>query len=124
MIDIAFLLRRKAEMSPEEFHRYWREQHAPLVTRHAPALGIRRYSQLHNANTPLTEVLRSSRGCDPNVYDGIALVSFDSLDAVAAAAATSEGQAAGVALLEDERRFLDLERCVISFADRHDILSA
>ena len=124
MIDIAFLLRRKSGMSPEEFHRYWQEQHAPLVTHHAPALGIRRYSQLHTTDTPLTEVLRASRGCDPDGYDGIALVSFDSVDAVAAAAATAEGQAAGVALLEDERRFLDLEHCVIWLADRHDVIPA
>jgi hypothetical protein len=33
-----------------------------------------------------------------------------------------EGQAAGAALLEDERRFLDLERCAIWFTDDHPIV--
>jgi hypothetical protein len=88
------------------------------------ALGIRRYSQLHTADTPFTEAIRASRGCEPSDYDGVALVWFDSLDALGAAASSSEGQAAGAALLEDERRFLDLERCLIWLTDDHPVVEA
>ena len=55
--------------------------------------------------------------------DKVALVSFESVDTLGAAASTAEGQTAGRALLEDERRFLDLERCVISFAEPHEVMT-
>jgi uncharacterized protein (TIGR02118 family) len=124
VVTLVFVLRRRPELSEDDFHRYWRDQHAPLVRKHADALGIRRYSQLHTADTPFTEAIRASRGCEPSDYDGVALVWFDSLDALGAAASSSEGQAAGAALLEDERRFLDLERCLIWLTDDHPVVEA
>ena len=124
MVTLVFVLRRRPELGEEEFHRYWREQHAPLVQKHADALGIRRYSQLHTFETPFTEAIRSSRGCEPSDYDGVALVWFDNLDALGAAATTPEGQAAGAALLEDEQRFLDLERCRIWLTEDHPVVEA
>ena len=123
MVDIVFLLRRRPEMSAEEFHRYWRESHGALVASHAAALGIRQYVQLHSLDTPLTEALRDSRDCEPMHFDGVALVSFDSLESLGAAVTTPGGAIASDALLEDERRFLDLERCVIWFADHHDVVT-
>jgi uncharacterized protein (TIGR02118 family) len=122
VVTLVFVLRRRPELSEDDFHRYWRDQHAPLVRKHADALGIRRYSQLHTADTPFTEAIRASRGCEPSDYDGVALVWFDSLDALGAAASSPEGQAAGAALLEDERRFLDLERCLIWLTDDHPVV--
>jgi uncharacterized protein (TIGR02118 family) len=117
MIDIVFCLKRRPELSPEQFRRYWREQHGPLVASHAETLGIIRYSQHHTIDTPLTEVLRAGRGCAPEHFDGMALISFESLDALQAASATPAGLAAGVELLEDERRFIDHEQSVVWFAD-------
>jgi len=124
VITLVFVLRRRPELSEEEFHHYWREQHAPLVRKHADALGIRRYSQLHTLDTPFTEAIRASRGCQPSEYDGVALVWFDSLDALGAAATTAEGRAAGTALLTDEQRFLDLERCLIWLTEDHRVVEA
>jgi hypothetical protein len=43
MIKLTFCLRRKPDMTLEEFQRYWRETHAPLVAARAEALGIQRY---------------------------------------------------------------------------------
>ena len=121
MIDIVFCLKRRPELSAAEFRRYWRDEHAPLVESHAETLGILRYSQHHTVDTPLTEVLRAGRGCAPDHFDGMALISFDSLDALEAAAATPEGVAAGIELLEDERRFIDLEHSVVWFTD-HELV--
>jgi uncharacterized protein (TIGR02118 family) len=122
MITLVFLLRRRPELSVDEFHRYWQDEHGPLVRKHAAALGIRRYSQLHTVETPFTEAVCASRGAEHAEYDGVALVWFDSLDALAESASTPEGQTAGAALLEDERRFLDLERCMIWLTDDHPIV--
>jgi len=124
VVTLVFVLHRRPGLAEEEFHRYWREQHAPLVRKHADALGIRRYSQMHTLDTPFTEVIRSSRECQTSDYDGVALVWFDSLDALGAAATTPEGQAAGAALLEDEQRFLDLERCLIWLTEDHPVVEA
>ena len=30
MVKVYFLLKRRADLTPEQFDRYWREQHAPL----------------------------------------------------------------------------------------------
>jgi len=123
MVDIVFLLRRRPEMPAEEFHRYWREQHGPLVASLADTLNIRRYAQLHTLDTPLTEALRDSRDCEPIHFDGVALVSFESVESLGAAVTTPGGATASDALLDDERRFLDLERCAIWFADHHDVIA-
>ena len=113
MITIAFSLRRRADVDEAEFHRYWRDEHGPLVVRHQHALGIVRYVQLHSLDPAMSAALRASRDCEPTRYDGVALVSFASLERLIAATSSPEGQAAGVALLDDERRFIDLERSVI-----------
>ena len=122
MIVITFLLRRRPDMPADAFHRYWREQHGPLVASHAHTLGIRRYSQLHATDSAFGTGIAHSRGCEPSDWDGIALVWFDSEDALVAAGATPEGQAAGEALLEDERRFIDLPRCQLFLSDDHSVV--
>jgi uncharacterized protein (TIGR02118 family) len=109
MIKLVFCLRRLPQLSREEFQRYWFDRHAPLVRSHAAALGIRRYVQTHTGEQPLNDVLQASRG-GPEAYDGVAELWWDSAEALGAATATPEGQAAGAALLEDERRFIDLAR--------------
>ncbi len=109
MIRIVFLLRRKPQLSLDEFQRYWREEHAPLVAGFQQALRIRRYVQLHTLETSLNEVLRSSREA-PEAFDGVAEIWWNSLDDLSAAFAEPAGQQAGAALLEDERKFIDLAR--------------
>jgi uncharacterized protein (TIGR02118 family) len=109
MLKLIFCLRKLPSVSREEFHRYWRENHAALVSRHAKALRIRRYVQCHALDSPLNDALRASRGA-PEPYDGVAEVWWDSAADLEAAIGTPEGEQAGVALLEDEQRFIDLSR--------------
>jgi uncharacterized protein (TIGR02118 family) len=107
MITLVYCLRRAPALSREEFQGYWRERHAPLVQDAAGALGIRDYRQLHTARTPLDDGLSLSRG-GAQAYDGVALLSYESVEALAASTRTAEGRAAGRVLLEDERSFIDL----------------
>jgi uncharacterized protein (TIGR02118 family) len=122
MIVITFLLRRRPELSAVEFHEYWRDRHGPLVASQAMALGIRRYMQLHATDSPVGAAIAKSRGCAAHEWDGIALVWFDSEQQLDRAAATAEGQAAAAALLEDERRFLDLARCELFISEDHTLV--
>ena len=107
MVKLVFCARRLPRLSREEFQRYWRETHGPLVRRHAPVLRIRRYVQVHTLDTPMNAALRASRG-GPEEFDGVAELWWDALEDIQAAVSTPEGQAAGLELLEDERRFIDL----------------
>jgi uncharacterized protein (TIGR02118 family) len=117
MIKLIFVLRRRPDLTREQFQTYWREHHAPLVRSHAEVLGIRRYVQVHTLPDELHAALRGSRAA-PDAYDGVAELWFDSLEALGAAG-TDEGRAAALALLEDERRFIDHARSPLWLADEH-----
>src|SRR5438034_9388833 len=71
MLKLVFPLRRLPSLSREEFQRYWYETHGPLVRRHAKALRIRRYVQLHTLDDPINAALQASRGAE-EPYDGVA----------------------------------------------------
>jgi uncharacterized protein (TIGR02118 family) len=119
VIKLVFCLRRRADLSREEFQRHWRETHAPLVRERGPALGIRRYVQDHTLPAGTSAALAASRDVEEDEYDGVAELWWDSAESLAAAVSTPEGQRAGAELLEDERRFIDLARSPIFLADEH-----
>jgi len=121
MIKLVFCLRRRPELSREEFQDYWRNQHAPLVKERAAALGIRRYVQLHTAYDDLNAVLRAGRG-GPEPYDGIAELWFEDREAMSQALETEAAQKAGAELLADEGKFIDLANSPLWLADEHVVL--
>lgn len=121
MVKLVFCLRRRAGMSPEEFRRYWRDVHAPLVASHAAALGIRRYVQLHPTAADTAAGIAGTRGA-PEPFDGVAELWFDSSEAIVAARSSDEGRAASRALLEDERRFLDHSESPLWLCEEHEIV--
>jgi uncharacterized protein (TIGR02118 family) len=118
MVKLVFLLRRLPSLTQAEFQRYWRETHGPLVRRHAGVLRIRRYVQTHALDTPYNEALRATRGTAAP-YDGVAELWWDSVDELAAATGTADGRAAGMALLEDERRFIDHAASSMFLCEEH-----
>jgi uncharacterized protein (TIGR02118 family) len=121
MMKLVFCLRRLPHLSREEFQRYWREQHAPLVARNADALRIRRYVQLHTRDDEVNAALRLSRG-GPEEYDGVAELWWRDRDDLLAATASEAGQRASLELLEDERRFIDLGRSPVWVGEEIPIL--
>lgn len=121
MVKLIFSLRRLSHLSRADFQRYWRETHAPLVRSHAAALRIRRYVQSHTVETPLNDALRESRR-GPEPYDGHAELWWKSLADLQAALASPEGQQAGLTLLEDERRFIDLAQSPLEIAEELPIV--
>lgn len=123
MIKLVYCAHRLPHLSSDEFQRYWRQKHGPLVRSHAEALRIRRYVQVHTLDTPINDALRQSRGAlEP--YDGVAELWWDSPDDMATAAASPEGQKAAQDLLEDERRFIDLERSALWLGQEHVVIDA
>jgi uncharacterized protein (TIGR02118 family) len=118
MIKLVFCLRRLSRLSREEFQRYWLESHGPLVRELAPALGVKRYVQVHTVTSAFSEALSRHRGA-PDDFDGVAELWWESVDEFARAGATKEGRDAGRRLLEDEKRFIDLARSPIWFGEEH-----
>lgn len=121
MVKLVFCVRRHPDIEKSEFHRYWRDVHGPLVASVAPALGIRRYVQVHTVPTPLNDVLAATRHA-PECFDGVAELWFDSAEAISAAASTPEGAAAGELLLKDELRFIDHSRSPLFLAEEHGLI--
>lgn len=109
MIKLTFCLRRRPDLSAEEFSRYWRNEHGPLVQARAEALGIRRYQQVHTlTESELHAALQKRNGGAPPPFDGIAEVWVDDVDAFRNGAGTDASRQAARDLLEDEAKFIDL----------------
>lgn len=95
MLKSMVFFKRKAEMSVEDFQRYWREEHPKVVLR---LPGIRRYVQDHPTFSAYQE------GREP-VYDGVAEVWFDDWEALR----LSGRSAAWRDVMADEANFINPE---------------
>jgi uncharacterized protein (TIGR02118 family) len=122
MIKLVYCVRRLPHLTREDFQRYWRETHGPLVKERAATLGIRRYVQVHTLETPLNSALAGSRGIADEPFDGVAELWWDDAGALAGGAGTEEGRKAGRELLEDERNFIDFSRSVIFVAEEKPVV--
>jgi uncharacterized protein (TIGR02118 family) len=122
VIKLVFCLRRLQHLSLAEFQDYWLNTHGPLVRSHAETLKIRRYVQTHTMeNAGLNQALGASRGA-PEGYDGVAELWWDSIEDLASSSATPEGRDAAMALLEDERKFIDHARSPLWIAKENPIV--
>jgi len=121
MIKLTFCLRRKEGMSRDDFQHYWLNTHGPLVRERAAAIGAVRYQQVHTAYDEANAGLQASRG-GPEAFDGVAELWWESAESLQAHLATEEGRRASAELLEDERRFIDLEQSPLWLADEHPVV--
>ncbi|OQU97770.1 hypothetical protein CLAIMM_03655 [Cladophialophora immunda] len=69
LIRVSFMVKRKPGVSEEEFHKYWANNHGPLVQDTLVHYGIVRYNQFHV--TPEYKALGEYFG-GSSPYDGIA----------------------------------------------------
>jgi uncharacterized protein (TIGR02118 family) len=122
LIKLVFTIRRREGMTRDEFQRYWRSEHAPLVERQAEVLRIRRYVQTHARDTEADGALAGSRGSEPRHYDGVAELWWDSVEDLLEASSSEDGQVAANALLEDERRFIDLPNSPIWLGEENVVI--
>jgi uncharacterized protein (TIGR02118 family) len=120
MIKFIYCVRRRADLTPEAFRKYWLENHGPLVKQCAQAMRAVRYVQSHTMETPLNALARQARGTlEP--YDGLTELWWNNIEDLVQAWQTPEGKQANQILAEDEARFCDLSRCSVFFATEHTI---
>ena len=105
MYHVVFLVKRHPSMSPQEFARYWIEEHTPLT---AKVPGVRAYRCYPAAG--------AQEGTPP--FDGVAIVSFDDEAAYRTAIAGPEFAAA----IGDAPNFQDTEVTTSFFAAEHVIV--
>ncbi len=95
MVKLVAVIRKRDENRPDEFLRYWREVHAPIV---AKVPGLRRYV--------ISPAIGTGTGPE---YDGIAELWFDDAEALGRAMASPEWRAVSV----DTPIFVDAESIII-----------
>ena len=105
MVKAIILLARRDDMSREDFTRYTRDQHLPLV---AKLPGLRRLI--------VNQVLPDPNG-PPPAYDAVAEDWFDDLAAMGAAFESPEGQA----VIADAANFLDMSRLQVLAVEEEEI---
>ncbi len=120
MIKLSFCLKRLPHLSREQFQAYWFENHAPLVTKHSQVLRIRRYVLMRSGSDAMNAGIGASRQA-PEMFDGVAELWWDSFEDIVTNT-SPEAQAAGLALLEDERKFIDLPRSPLFFGEEKVII--
>ena len=105
MIKLTFFIRRRPDWTADAFAAYWRDNHAPLIARHAPAFGIRRYVQTH----PVPPHDGSPPVDESGKYDGMAELWFASRRQLELwfRNTTPETAEAGREIRADERKFID-----------------
>ncbi len=94
MVKFFFILRRKPGVSAEEFRRYWKETHGPIVAR---LPGLVRYFQHQVASVPRPEYAQE----DAEI-DGIVETWWESPEALQHVQTTPELQA----VIADEPNFM------------------
>lgn len=105
MIKLSFFVRKHPAWQPEEFHRYWRQNHAALIRKHAATFGINHYVQVHAVENPRSK----PTGSQLPGYDGVAELWFRSPEHLESwfHNETPEAVAAGKEIRDDERKFID-----------------
>ena len=120
MIKLIYCIKRKADISEKEFHRYWLEDHGPKVRSVAAVIGAKRYVQSHIILADVNAGFRASRGLAAG-YDGITEIWFEDEASMAQGLGTTDGITAAKMLLEDESHFIDFEDSSIFMTQEHEI---
>ena len=92
MIKCIYFLKRKSGMTPEEFHKYWRDVHAPIA---GDIPGVKKYILCY----PLPSEFKDKEPA----YDGIAEMWYDSEKSLAKAMASEAWKISG----KDGEVFID-----------------
>lgn len=121
MIKLVYCVKKRPELGDEEFRDYWLNRHGPLVRELGPPLKVLRYVQSHTLPLELHDMVKATRGLG-DIYDGIAELWWESLDAFIDAYSSPEGIEADAALREDEARFIDFAASCIFFTEEHAVI--
>jgi len=120
MIKLVYCIRKRANLSSEEFSRYWLERHAPLVKSVAASLNALRYVQSHTILPDINQTIRVSRGSQAP-FDGITELWWQDAATLGEVLASPGFAAAQQALITDEATFIDLSGSSLFLTEEHTV---
>ncbi len=122
MIKVMVGLRRRSDLTREQFQRYWFDQHPHAAGDDfagIKAMRALRYVQMHAVHETINARLARARQSEPD-FDGFAELWFEDLDTFLSAAGSDDARVAARAYLEDERNFVDWSRTMVMVAEEHE----
>ncbi len=113
-LKVTYLLARRSDLTQGECHRTWLVDHGPLVASVSGPLHMARYVQSHAIEHAWNARIPEAGFAPP--LDGITEVWVRSHADLVAGGQTEAGRAASAALVEDERRFVEMgaSRCFLT----------
>jgi hypothetical protein len=117
MVKLVFIAYRKPGLTHEQYNEHLRS-HAELVMTVKDVTRMRKYVQVHPLQGDINKEFLASRGMTlDDMPDGMAEVWWDSAEDMYAGFSGEEGAKAAQLLIDDEARFLDVDRCVAFLAE-------
>lgn len=114
MYKLIYCIRKRDDISHEEFYEYWRGNHAQLFMKVAADLGAVRYIQSHTTLDDINRGFVEGRGFLPP-YDGVTEIWFDDVP-------DFETNTETLAMLaEDEEKIADPSGCCVFMTEEHVI---
>jgi uncharacterized protein (TIGR02118 family) len=107
MVKLILLLHRRQGMSRDDFRHYWRERHAPLLV------------QLPRLTRLVSNYPQPDPSAPEPAWDGIAENWFADHETMAAAFASSAGQA----VTADSPNLLNMGKCQVLTVEEDEVLS-
>lgn len=117
-VKATYLLTKRDGLTQAECHETWLNDHGPLVASFAGPLKMAKYVQNHAIAPEVNAGIQAGRNYEPPL-DGITEVWVNSLEEMAGGGEAA--QAAGAALVEDERRFVQMDRSRLFLTREHVI---
>jgi uncharacterized protein (TIGR02118 family) len=125
MIKFVYCIRKRADLTDEEFRNFWRDTHAPFIRSIAKTLRATKYIQSYTLNTSVNAEIVKSRGLDSPPYDGITEIWWESMEDFLAAVSTPEGQEAARQYITDpkvgEVNFVDFSQSRAFLTEEHTV---
>lgn len=117
-VKATYLLTKRDDLSQAQCHETWLDDHGPLVASFAGPLRMAKYVQSHAIAPEVNAGIQAGRNYEPPL-DGITEVWVNSLEEMGAGG--EAGRQAGAALVEDERRFVQMDRSRLFLTREHVI---
>ena len=115
-VKATYLLTRRGDLTQDQCHETWLRDHGPLVARFAQPMQMAKYVQSHAIAPDVNAGLQAGRNFEPPL-DGLTEVWVNSLDEMQGGGEAARH--AGAALVEDERRFVQMDRSRLFLTREH-----
>jgi len=109
MVNVVYCMRRRADLTPEQFLDHWGRVHAPIVTENLAVLRLAGYQRIVPKVHEMSPQIERRNVSQPP-YDGIALLTWASEEDLKRSLQDPKALEVQRALARDEKLFVDADR--------------